>query len=441
MNAIETRQRPPGFVKSSILRWLGVPISLTDQAFWNAFLGGDNDSGEPVTVNRALQLSAVWSCVRLISETIATLPLGFYERLPDGSRKPATDHQLSTVLREQPNGLMTSVSFWEVLLAAILLRGNGNAEIVRRSGQIVALNFLQPERLTVRRERGSPVPVWTYIDPDGTRRRIPPEDMFHVPGFSLDGVLGLSVVSYATQVFGTAIATDKASAKVFAKGLRASGFVISPTWLKKEQRTTLRASLKEFSGQGAEAGGAMVLEGGTDYKSVSMNPEDAQMLQSRAFNVEEICRWFRVPPFLVGHSEKSTSWGSGIEQQMIGFITFTLRPWLARVEKAISRSLIAPADRRRYFAEFAIEGLLRGDSSSRSAFYSTMTQNGIYTRDDCREKENLQRRGGQADVLTVQSNLVPIDQLGAVGDGESAKTALRAWLGLNENEVSRETQE
>jgi HK97 family phage portal protein len=136
------------------------------------------------------------------------------------------------------------------------------------------------------------------------------------------------------------------------------------------------------------------------------------LLATRSFNIAEMCRWFRVPPFMVGHNDGTTPWGTGMEQQMIGFITFVLRPWCVRIEQGIRKSLLTPVERQRYFAEFSMEGLLRADSAARAAFYSSMTQNGIYTRDDCRRLENLPVRGGNADELTVQSNLLPIEKLG-----------------------------
>ena len=149
-----------------------------------------------------------------------------------------------------------------------------------------------------------------------------------------------------------------------------------------------------------------------DAKTIGINPKDAQLLESRAFSIEEICRWFRVPPFMVGHAEKSTSWGTGIEQQMIGFLTFTLRPWLTRIEQAINKDLIPLAAQQNTYAEFSIEGLLRADSAARAEYFAKMANNGVMTRDEIREKENLPRKGGNADVLTVQSAMIPLDQLG-----------------------------
>jgi HK97 family phage portal protein len=182
----------------------------------------------------------------------------------------------------------------------------------------------------------------------------------------------------------------------------------------------------------------MVLEAGMKYQQVSMTPEDAQMLQTRSFNVEEICRWFRVPPWMVGHSSQgATKWGSGMEQEMFAFLSFTLLPWMKRLELSINRWLLRPEERRYFYAKFNPEGLLRADSAARASFYSSMVQNGIYTRDDCREKENLPRRGGNADELTVQSNLLPIDMLGEDPAGaQQARSALLDWLSDNRSETS-----
>ena len=279
-------------------------------------------------------------------------------------------------------------------------------------------------------------PIYTYCDwPSGTSRNIDERDIMHIRAFSTNGVMGLSPVSYARQTLGLAMATDEASAKVFKNGMRPSGVLSMDQILKKEQRNEVRESMVEqFSGS-MNTGKMMVLEAGMKFQPVDLNPEDAQMLQSRAFNIEEICRWFRVWPGLIGHTAQGqTMWGSGVEQMLIGFLTFSLRPWLTRIEQAIRKSLLAPGERNKYFAEFSIEGLLRADSAARAAFYSTMTQNGLMTRNEARQKENLQPKPG-ADQLTVQSNLLPIDQLGKSGDSESAKNALREWLGIKSEET------
>lgn len=428
------KEKKPGRVKSALRRWLGIPISLTDGEFWAAYAGGESSAGKHVTVDKALQLSAVWSCVRLLSETIATLPVGFFEKTEDG-RKSANDHPLYELLHNQPNADMTAVEFWEIVMACLLLWGNAYAEIHRTGKRITALVPLRPERMKVDVSTDGG-PVYTYKDWPGSGTRIIDErDVMHIRAFGLNGFMGLSPVSYARQTLGLAMATDEASAKVFKNGMRPSGVLSMDQILKKEQRTEVRESLTEQFAGSMNTGKMMVLEAGMKFQPVTMNPEDAQMLQTRAFNIEEICRWFRVWPGLIGHNAQGqTMWGSGVEQMLIGFLTFSLRPWLTRIEQAIRRNLLMAGERNRYFAEFSIEGLLRADSAARAAFYSTMTQNGVMTRNEARHKENLPPQSG-GDQLTVQSNLLPLDQLGRGAESEAAKNALREWLGIKSEET------
>jgi len=433
----ETKTKPPGFLKSSLLKWLGVPISMTDGSFWSAW-AEHSFTGKRVTVNSALQLATVWACVRLISETIATLPIGFYERMLDGSRRAATEHPVYDLLHSQPNADMTAVQFWEAIIASMLLWGNAYVEKARSGKRLVALNFLNPARMSKRRLTDGSM-EYKYRDLDGTTRIVLEADMVNIPAFSLDGVNGLTPMSYGANVFGAAIATDEASAKVFTTGMRAAGFLQVAGALKKEQRDDLRSSVSRFSAGGVDAGSVMVLENDTKYNQLSMNPGDSQMLESRNFNVEEMCRWFRVPPFMVGHAANSTNWGTGIEQQMIGFLTFSLRPWLTRVEQAIRKSVLLPEERAKYFAEFSIEGLLRADSAARADYLAKMTQNGLMTRNEGRAYDNRPPMDG-GDELTVQSNLVPLNMLGKItSTAGAAKSAVLDWLGLNKTGETDET--
>lgn len=428
----QTKQSKPGRIKSSVLKWLGVPIQFTDGSFLKAWMGGSNWSGKTVTVDSALQLSTVWSCVRLIAETLSTLPLGFYERNPDGSRSAATSHPLYEILHNQPNGDMTAVVFWEAVIASMLLWGNAYCEIIRVAGRIIALDFLMPDSMSVRRLRDGSI-EYKFRDSDGSAPRVILEgDMLHIPAFTTNGILGLSPISYGANVFGTAMATDEASADTFKNAMRSPGLVMMDTVLKGEQRDDVRKHVAKVS----KEGGVMVLEKGAGFQKLSFNPVDAELLASRAFNIEEMCRWFRIDPSMVGHGQANSNWGTGLEQKMLWFLTFVLRPWCVRIEQGVRKSLLTPVERTRYFAEFAIEGLLRADSAARSAFYSSMTQNGIMTRDDCRKKENLPPKGGNADVLTVQSNMLPIDKLGQTSDSTAAKDALKNWLDDDSKEQS-----
>ncbi|MDR5761948.1 phage portal protein [Caballeronia sp. LZ035] len=404
-----------------------MPISLTDGSFWAAWGGMSSSSGESVTVDSALQLSAAWACVRLIAETIATLPLNLYLKAADGTRSIASSHQLYSILHSQPNAENTATEFWEVIVASMLLWGNGYARKLRSASVLIGLELMLPQRTQVKRLKDGSL-QYTYQDIDGTTSTLSEDDVLHFRGFSLDGMLGLSAIAYACEVLGNATAANKTSSSVFRNGLRPSGVLSTDQVLAKDKREEIRTSLTTQFGGAMQSGKTMVLEAGMKYQAITMNPGDVQLLETKAFNVEEICRWFRVPPFMVGHSEKSTSWGTGIEQQMIGFLTFSLRPWLTRIEQTVRKGCLTLAERDKYYAEFSVEGLLRADSAGRAAFYSQMTQNGLMSRDECRVKENLPPMGGNAAVLTVQSALLPIDKLGEQSDATAAQDALKNWL-------------
>jgi HK97 family phage portal protein len=226
----QTKQKPMGRIKSSVLQWLGVPISLTNGEFWSAWLEGANWSGQRVTVDSTLQLSAAMACVRLIAETISTLPLGFFEKLPDGTRKTATDHPLYEILHNQPNADMSAVTFWEVVLASMLLWGAAYIEIHRIGKRIVALDFLLPANMQrPRRNRSGEIEFLTEVD--GTRRQILESDMMHIPAFSVDGISGISPIAYGANVLGSAMATDKASAETFKRAMRSPGVVTMDMFL------------------------------------------------------------------------------------------------------------------------------------------------------------------------------------------------------------------
>lgn len=417
--------RRPISLKAAIVSWLGVP-SLTNGSFWSEFYGTSSFTGTSVTVQSALKVSTVWACVRLISGTVATLPLGFYKRNADGSRTAATTHNLYEILHNQPNADQTAVVFWEVVLASMLLWGNAYIEVKRSGKTVVALHFLLPAQMVV---KPRPTGGYTYAyrdTPSGKERSIAEEDLMHIPAFSTDGVFGLSPIAYGVNVFGAAIETDKASAETFRDGLRSPGVITMDAMLKPEQREQIRAHVKKVS----DDGGVFVLEKGADFKKLGFDPVSAELLASRSWNVEEMCRWYDVDPAMIGHGGKDSNWGTGLEQKMLWFVTLTLRKWCVRIEQAVRKNLLTPAERQTFFAEFALEGLLRGDSAARAAFYSTMGQNGGLTRNEIRRFENLPPMAG-GDVLTVQSNLVPLEMLGkAPPVGSTARNALLAWLDI-----------
>jgi HK97 family phage portal protein len=414
---------------ATVARWAGVPATAGDGFAYNM----DNPlrrSETCVTAGSVLQLSAAWACVSLLADTISTLPLGFYRRGADGGRTSADDHPLHWVMRHQPNPDMTSAQFIGATMASLLLWGNSYAEKLENGGKVIGLKFLLPARMG--RERlanGS----WGYVytELDGRRRSISRAKVMHIPAFSVDGVCGLSPIRYGAGVFGAAQSAQDAANSTFEKGLMPTTVFKYPATLKEGQRDEARTAIKAISGA-VNAGNPVILEGGTDAMSLGINPADAQLLESRAFSVEEVCSWFRVQPFMIGRaSQGQTNWGTGIEQQMIGFITFTLAPWLRRIEQAIAKDLLTPEERRDYYAEFNLEGLLRGDSAARASFYSTASQNGWLNRNDIRAKENEPPIPG-GEIYTVQANLVPLEQLGATRVDDRAAAAVRSWLGMNE---------
>ncbi|MDT0137721.1 phage portal protein [Acidovorax sp. PRC11] len=416
-----------GRVRAAIDGWVR-SFSLRDKDLY-VDRAMESETGVDVTPKAVMQVDAVWSCVRLISETIATLPLSMYERTPSGKRL-ASQHPLHFVIHDQPNADSTASVFWEAIVASMLLRGNGRAEKLYVGDRLVGLAFLDPNKLVVTRDANGRT-IFQYPRPDGTPRGIPAARIWTLPGFTLDGETGVSVISYGAKVFGAAMAAERAAARTFRNGLLQTVYYKVAAFLKPEQRRMFKA---EIAGS-VERGETPVLEGGTDVGSVGIKPSDAQLLESRAFSVESICRWFRVPPWMVGHTEKSTSWGTGIEQQMIGFLTFTLGPWLRRIEQAISKDLLTPAERARFYPKFAVEGLLRADSAGRAAFYAAMVNNGILTRDEVRELEDREPMGGNAAVLTVQSAMTTLDGLGQAGGADQAnqaRAAIRAFLGFDE---------
>lgn len=389
----------------------------------------DSEAGVDVTPKAVMQVDAVWSCVRLISETIATLPLSMYERTSAG-KKIASQHPLHFIIHDQPNSDSTASVFWEAVVASMLLRGNGRAEKLMVGGRVVGLMFLDPNKLVITRNVNGRK-IYQYPRADGTPREIPVDRIWNIPGFTLDGETGVSVIAYGAKVFGSAMAAERAAARTFRNGLLQTVYYKVSAFLKPEQRKMFKA---EIAGS-VERGETPVLEGGTDVGTVGIKPSDAQLLESRSFSVEAICRWFRVPPWMVGHTEKSTSWGTGIEQQMIGFLTFTLAPWLKRIEQAISKDLLTPAERVRYYPKFAVEGLLRADSAGRAAFFGVMVDKGIFTRDEVRELEDMPAMGGNAAVLTVQSAMTTLDALGQDAGAEQvnqARAAIRALLGFED---------
>ncbi|WP_312109321.1 phage portal protein [Pantoea septica] len=408
-------KKRPGRIKSAIVNWLGESIGLNDAAFWQEWYGASS-SGKVVTAEKALALAAVWACVRLLSESVSTLPMKIYERSADGSRKLALNHPAYQLLCRRPNSEMTPSRFMLMVVASICLRGNAYVEKKLIGQKLVSLVPLLPQCMKVERLDSGEL-QYTYTE-KGVPRIIPVKNMMHIRGFGLDGVCGMMPMRTGRDVFGAAMAVEESAAKIFENGIQTSGFFLSKNLLTKEQRQKNRENLNRFVGS-KNAGKVMVLEGDMSYQGITLNPEDAQMLESRSFSIEEICRWFRVPPFMVGHVNKQSSWASSVEGTNLLFLTNTLRPMLVNIEQEISRCLLNGDED--LFAEFSVEGLLRADSAGRAAFYTTALQNGWMSRNDVRRLENLPPIEG-GDIYTVQLNLTPLEDL------RKNSTATRATL-------------
>lgn len=389
-------------------------VGLTDPRLSLFLNGGRTWSGKTVSIDSAMQLDAVWACVRLISETISTLPLQLYDGAGDTVAKVARTHPLYRIIHDSPNADMTAVDFWSCMVGCLLLWGNAFAQVIRSDDgvRVIALYPLRPDRMTVRRDRVTGETLYTYSW-QGQYLQLTEGEIFHIKGFSLDGMLGLSPIAVGRQSFGTVASAEEVAGRVFANGLWSQSYISAPEYVKDDQVVRAKQILEDYKGA-VNAGQTPLLEGGWKVESIGLKPEDLQLLNTRAYGIEIICRWFgNVPPPMIGRMEKSTAWGTGLEQMMLWFLSFCLRPHLVRIEQAISRCLLSPADQLRFYAEHTVEGLLRTDSAARAALQSSQAQNGIRTRNEIRSTENLPPLPG-GDDLTVQSNMLPIALLGKV---------------------------
>lgn len=389
---------------ADVVRWA---LRLDDPAGWVA-QGERGDAGEAVNEQSVLALSAFWACVNLIAGTLATLPMMVYRTDAKGSRTVAADHPLYTLLHDSPNFDQTAVDFWEFMAAAIEMKGDGMARIDRSGSRVVALHPINPGLVARRRLSNGAIEYrWSqdgksYVETDAT--------MLHIRGFGGNPLGGMSTLHYGRHAFSLARATDRAAAGMFANGLRPSGVLTFDKWLTDPQREIAETKLAAKFAGAVNAGRPLVLEGGTKWEQLTINPEDAQMLESRGFSVEEICRFFGVPPVMIGHTSKSSSWPSSVESQGHLLQKFTLRRRAKRIEQALQKQLLTPADRAAGITiEFNFEGLLRGDSAGRAAFYQSMTNMGAMTINEVRRLENMPPVAG-GDVPRMQMQNVPITE-------------------------------
>lgn len=406
-------------------------LTLKDGAAWAGAFGTGNHAGKTVTLNSVMQLATAWACIRLTAQAVSCLPLAMYERRGDNDRVRVDDDAVAEVICDSPNEDQTPLEFWESQVAWMAATGNAYSEKVETGSRLSALQPMPSTHCWPFRDADG-VLKYNYTD-RGKSEILPREKVFHLRGFSFGGDVGLSPIQFGAQSFGSAIAIDEAAGKLYGNGLQASGVLSSDKTLDKDQREALQKIMERFVGS-TNAGKLMVLEAGLKYDRLALSPVDAQMLENKRFSVEEMCRWWGVPPIIIGHAAQGqTMWGSGVEQILLAWLTLGIDPLCDRIEARIKKQLIRPTGNRRRYAEFNREALLQMDSKSKAQFLSTMTQNGLMTRNEGRAKLNLPRVDG-GDELTAQTNLAPLSMLGAASDNTQARAAMRAWLGIQQNE-------
>jgi len=390
---------------SGLLKPRASPKNRLYGSTYSFFFGG-TASGKTVNERTAMQTTAVYACVRILAETIASLPLNVY-RSTDNGKEKATDHQLYYLLHDEPNPEMTSFVFRETLMSHLLLWGNAYAQIIRDGrGKVLALYPLLPDRMTV--DRTTDGQLYYEYRKDSGYVILRPEDILHIPGLGFDGLVGYSPIAMAKNAIGMAIATEEYGGKFFANGASPGGVLEHPGVVKDPAR--IRESWNAVYQGSGNAHRIAVLEEGMKFQPIGIPPEQAQFLETRKFQTEEICRIFRVPPHLVANLDKATF--SNIEHQSISFVVHTIRPWLVRLEQGMNKALLSQSEKGRYFVGFVVDGLLRGDYASRMQGYAIGIQNGFLSPNDVRTLENMNTIE-HGDIYAMNGNMLKLEDVGA----------------------------
>lgn len=386
-----------------------------------SFFLGNSASGKVVTEKTAMQMTAVYSCVRILAEAVAGLPIHFYEYEDDGSKKKAIDNPLYFLIHDEPNPDMTSFIFRETLMTHLLLWGNAYAQIIRNGkNEVIGLYPLMPNKMTVcRADDGEIYYLYSKSVDEGKANDagyhyLRKEDVLHIPGLGFDGLVGYSPIAMAKNAIGLAIATEEFGSKFFANGAAPSGVLEHPGTIKDPKKVR-EAWLSQFGGS-SNSGKVAVLEEGMKYTPISISPEQAQFLETRKFQINEIARIFRVPPHMVGDLEKSSF--SNIEQQSLEFVKYTLDPWIVRWEQALNKTLLSKDQKNKFFFKFNVEGLLRGDYQSRMQGYAVGRQNGWMSANDIRMLEDMDKIPAEdgGDLYLINGNMLPLNRAGAFAD-------------------------
>ena len=367
-------------------------------------------SGKNVTEETAIQISTVYACVRVLAETIASLPLNVYESDGKGGSRIAENHPLEYLLHDAPNEEMTSFIWREQMMTQILLRGNSYSQIVRNGKTaIMSIYPLLSSNMTVDRDDSGAL-TYKYQMADDNTITLSPSEVLHIPGMGFDGIMGYSPIARMKTTLGLTLAAEEYGSKVFGNGATPAGVLTHPNRLKDPEK--LRNAWNAAYGGSANAGKIAILEEGMKFERISMPNSEAQFLETRKFQVSEICRIYRVPPHMVGDLEHATF--SNIEHQSISFAVHTIRPWLVRIEQSMNKALFSKNERGKYFVKFNMDGLMRGDYKSRMEGYAIARQNGWMSADDIRGLENLNPIGAAkgGEEYLVNGNMIPIKQAG-----------------------------
>ena len=358
-----------------------------------SFLFGRTTSGKPVNERTAMQTTAVYACVRILAEAVASLPLHVYEYQDDGGKKLVHDHPLYYLLHDEPNLEMTSFVFRETLMSHLLIWGNAYAQIIRDgAGRVLGLYPLLPDKMEVQRDdKGNIYYVYSRNSEENPtfkeygNIKLKAEDVLHIPGLGFDGLIGYSPIAMAKNAVGMTLACEEYGASFFANGANPGGVLEHPGVLKDPSK--VRESWNSVYRGVNNAHKIAVLEEGMKYQQIGIPPEEAQFLETRKFQINEIARLYRIPPHMVGDLDKSSF--SNIEQQSLEFVKYTLDPWVIRWEQSLQRSLLLPGEKGKYFIKLNVDGLLRGDYQSRMNGYAVGRQNGWFSANDIREMENM----------------------------------------------------
>ncbi|HPD88433.1 MAG TPA: phage portal protein [Oscillospiraceae bacterium] len=383
------------------------------------FFFGSTSSGKPVNEHTAMQMTAVYSCVRILSETLAGLPLHVYRYNDSGGKEKYLKHPLYKLLHDEPNPEMTSFAFRETLMSHLLLWGNAYAQIIRNArGEVIALYPLMPNKMTVDRDsKGRLFYLYSRTSDDAptlgddSQVYLAPSEVLHIPGLGFDGLIGYSPIAMAKNAVGLAIATEEYGAKFFANGAAPGGVLEHPGTIKDPQKVKESWNAAYQGSQNAHR--VAVLEEGMKYQPIGISPEQAQFLETRKFQINEIARIFRVPPHMLADLEKSSF--SNIEQQSLEFVKYTLDPWVVRWEQSMCRALLMESEKPIVFIKFNVDGLLRGDYVSRMSGYATARQNGWMSANDIRELENLDRIPAEfgGDLYLINGAMTKLQDAGA----------------------------